>query len=147
MKALVVYDSVYGNTEQVARAIGSGIAGDVRVARFSELDPAGLGPVDLLLIGSPTFGGRPTEGMQAFLDRIPEAAIKGVRVGTFDTRYEGRFVKMFGFAAERIAASLTAKGASLVAPPAPFIVKGKRGPLKTGELERASSWARQLLSA
>jgi hypothetical protein len=66
-------------------------------------------------------------------------------VASFDTRYEGRFVKMFGFAAERIAETLKSKGAKLVSSPEPFYVTGKKGPLKQGESERAEAWAKKII--
>ena len=52
---------------------------------------------------------------------------------------------MFGFAADRISESLTSKGGALVSPPEAFIVEGKKGPLKEGELERASRWAHDVV--
>jgi flavodoxin len=143
MRVLIVYDSVYGNTEQIAKAIGGATTGDVKVARVNEVDPAHMEPVDLLVVGSPTLGGRPTQPIQEFLDRIPPSSVKGVKVASFDTRYAGKFVKIFGFAAEKIADNLAAKGANLIAPPAAFVVTGKKGPLKEGELERAAGWARE----
>jgi flavodoxin len=144
MRVTVVYDSVYGNTEKVAKAIGAAIAGEVRVAKVGEVSASGLQDADLLVLGSPTLGGRPTEPMQGFLASLSEAQLKGKKAAAFDTRYSGRFVKVFGFAAEKMSESLTAKGATLVAPPQPFIVTGKKGPLKEGELERAASWAKEI---
>ncbi|HEX7392055.1 MAG TPA: flavodoxin domain-containing protein [Thermoplasmata archaeon] len=144
MRVTVVYDSVYGNTEKVAKAIGAAIAGEVRVAKVGEVSASGLQDADLLVLGSPTLGGRPTEPMQGFLASLSEAQLKGKKAAAFDTRYAGRFVKVFGFAAEKMSESLTAKGATLVAPPQPFIVTGKKGPLKEGELERAASWAKEI---
>ena len=55
MKALVVYDSTYGHTEKIARAIGEAIGG--QVLRVGEVSPADLKGYELLIIGSPTHGG------------------------------------------------------------------------------------------
>ena len=145
MKVLIVYDSIYGNTERIAKAIGEAVTGEVRVARVGEITPAGLQPVDVLIVGSPTLGGRPTEPIQNFLAAVPSDAIKGIRVASFDTRYSGKFVKLFGFAAEKIMQTLEAKGGRSVPPLGDFIVTGKKGPLKEGELERAASWAREIV--
>ncbi len=145
MRTLVVYDSIYGNTEKIAKAIGGAVTGEARVARAGELNPAQLGLVDLLVVGSPTQGGRPTQPVQDFLAGIPATAIKGVRVAAFDTRYAGRFVRVFGYAADKIASSLETKGGTLVSPPEGFFVTGKKGPIKDGELERAVSWAREMV--
>ena len=144
MKALVVYDSVYGNTEKIAKAIGEAIAGEVKVVRVGEQDPTSLERVDLLIVGSPTLGGRPSEMIQRFLDRLPATSVKGIRVAAFDTRYSARFVKLFGFAAERISNSLAAKGGTPAPTLGAFIVTGKKGPLKDGELERATAWAKEI---
>lgn len=141
---LVIYDSVYGNTEQVAKAIAGSVSGEVRIARVGEITPSGMGPTDVLIMGSPTMGGRPTEAMQKFLAEVADGSLKGLKVATFDTRYTGRFVKMFGFAADRIMSVLTAKGGETALPPEAFYVKGKRGPLADGELERASNWAKRI---
>ena len=141
MKTLVVYDSTYGNTEMVAKAIGAAIGGDMKVVRADEVGSADLGTIGLLIVGSPTLGGRPSPAVQDFLAGISESAIRGVTVAAFDTRYSSRFVGVFGYAADKTGAELKAKGGILILPPEGFIVKGKKGPLKEGELERAAGWA------
>lgn len=145
MKVAVIYDTVYGNTESIAKAIGDAIDGDVRVSRVGNIDGSGLSKDELVVIGSPTLGGRPSQPMQDFLAKIPGETLKGLRFAAFDTRYTGSFVKMFGFAADKIAESLVSKGASLASTPQAFYVTGKKGPLKEGELQHASSWAKELV--
>jgi len=144
MKTLVVYDSMYGNTEMVARAIGAAMGGDVSVRRASEVSAGDLQGVDLLFVGAPTQGGRATQPVQDLLGRLPAAALKTTRAAAFDTRMSMFFVKLFGFAAPKIAASLETSGATLSAPPQGFFVKGREGPLKEGELERAAQWAKDV---
>jgi flavodoxin len=144
MKALVIYDSQYGNTEKIAKAIGGGIGGEVKVVRFGEVKAAELGSYDLLIVGSPTQGGRYTMSMKDFLDVIPSDALKNVRVASFDTRLKTKLVKIFGYAATRIADTLTIKGGNLVAPAEGFLVKSAKGPILGGELERAAAWAKAI---
>jgi len=105
MKALVVYDSVYGNTEKIARAIGEAIApsAEVKVVRAGEANLSELMPVDLLIAGSPTHGGRPVPAVQDFLKKVPELSSKSISVAAFDTRISKRIVGVFGYAAGRIA--------------------------------------------
>ncbi len=93
MKALIIYDSVYGNTEKIARAIAGAITpfGEVKVLRAGEASPSDLGSIDLLIVGSPTQGGKPTPAIQEFLNKIPANALRNINVASFDTR-----VKMFG---------------------------------------------------
>lgn len=144
MKTLIIYDSTYGNTEKIARAIGGAINGDVKTLRFNEARPADMESTDLLIIGSPTQGGRATQPMQAFLNEMPASAVKGKNAAAFDTRIATKIVKIFGYAAGRIASSLKKQGANLVLPPEGFFVTGTQGPLKEGELERAAKWGKDL---
>ena len=144
MNVLVVYDSQYGNTEKIARAIGDAIPG-VRVLHASEADPSELETVGLLIVGSPTHGGRPMGVVQIFLRKAPASAIEGVNVAAFDTRFSSGFAKIFGYAAVRIVNTLKRKGGSLVVEPEGFIVEATKGPLKEGKLGRATSWAGEVL--
>ena len=144
MRVLLVYDSMYGNTEKIARAIGDAFTGDVKVLRANEVNLSELGQPDLLVVGSPTQGGRPTPAIANFLDKLPGASIAGVKVAAFDTRLPTKWVGIFGYAAGKIAESLKGKGGNLVTSPQAFFVKGKEGPLKDGELERAAGWAKEI---
>jgi flavodoxin len=158
MKALVVYDSVFGNTERVARAVGEALdrSGDVEVLRVSKVSPEQLKRYDILIVGSPTRAFQPTGGTKKFLNRIPAGGLKGIRVAAFDTRLSVAdtdsgllvyLVRLFGYAAEPMADKLKKKGGDLAVPPEGFIVEGTEGPLREGELERAADWARQIRSA
>ena len=144
MKTLVIYDSVYGNTEQIARTIGGAIAGEVQGLRAGEANPSEVQGVDLLLVGAPTQGGRPTPAARDFLDQIPAQALNGVRVAAFDTRIPAKWAAIFGYAARGIARRLKKKGRTLVAPPEGFFVSGAEGSLLDGELERAANWAKEI---
>jgi flavodoxin len=144
MKALIVYDSLYGNTEKIAQAIGGGIGGEVKVVKVGDANPAELGSYDLLIIGSPTQGGRHTVATREFLGKIPADVLKNKRVASFDTRGKTWIVKIFGWAANRIADALKEKGGNLLAPGEGFFVKATKGPLVDGELERAAAWAKAI---
>jgi flavodoxin len=149
MKALIVYDSVYGNTEKIAKAIAEAItpSNEVKVVRAGEANPSELASVNLLIVGSPTHAGRPIPAVQDFLKRLPERSLKGVNVAAFDTRISTRIVGVFGYAAGRIAGNLKKKGGTLVASPEGFFVAGGQGPLKEGEPERAAGWAKGILQS
>ena len=145
MKILVVYDSLHGNTEKIARAIGAALAGEVTVLPVGEANPPELKSFDLLFVGSPTHGGRPSPAMREFLDKVQKPALEGTNVAAFDTRLSTRWVGIFGYAAGRIAKSLKEKGGNLLLSPEAFYVEGTEGPLKEGELERAAAWAREIV--
>jgi flavodoxin len=146
MKALVVYDSQYGNTERIARAIAGELraSGEARAVRLEQAHPVELAGMDLLVIGCPTQGWRPTPATQSFLEGAPSEELRLLRVACFDTRF--RFPRwMTGSAAGVMARKLQERGVSLIAPPESFFVKGTEGPLRNGELERAAGWARMLI--
>jgi flavodoxin I len=147
MKTWIVYDSVWGNTEKIARAVGDALDGEVEVRRVADLGPSAVESGDLLIRGSPTHGGRPSEAMQDFLGQLAGALPAGTRAAAFDTRLATRLVGIFGYAAGRIARVLERAGATLVVPPEGFVVEGKEGPLGESELERAADWAKGLLKA
>jgi flavodoxin I len=147
MRALVVYDSFYGNTEEIAKAIGGAITGgEVSVLRAGEVGPAELENISLLVVGAPTQGGRATPQIRDFLKRVSKAEINGVDAAAFDTRVASKVAKIFGYAAGRIAKELKKKGADLIAEPEGFFVEGTKGPLTEGELERAAEWGKGLSS-
>jgi flavodoxin I len=147
MKTLVVYDSVYGNTEKIAQAIGDAIPGEVRVLREGQVNFGELETIDLLIIGSPTHGAMLTEAAQALVERIGAPPREGAKAATFDTRLTWKFLERWGgFAAPKMADALKEKGWTLVGAPGGFFVRGlKKGPLKRGEMERAAAWAKGLV--
>jgi len=145
MKTVVVYDSLYGNTEAVARAVGAALPGDVQVVRVGQVNARDLEDVDLLVVGSPTHGALASEATRALLDKLGAPARAGARAAAFDTRFGYRIAGKWGFAASKIAEALQARGWTLVGEPAGFVIKGlKNGPLKPGEVERAAAWAKTL---
>lgn len=152
MKTLIVYDSIFGNTEKVAQAMAEALAeqGAVTLRRVANVQPGDLADLGLLVVGSPTRAFRPTPATVAWLKALPAGALRGARVAAFDTRMNVeqapailRFMAgLFGFAAKPISARLQKAGGALACPPEGFMVLGTEGPLQEGELERAASWAR-----
>lgn len=147
MKTLIVYDSQYANTEKIAKAIGGAISGEVKIMRGGEAGLADLNGIDLLIIGSPTQGGRPTKPVLAFLDSLTESSLKNVKIAVFDTRLTTKLVVIFGYAAGKIVSSLKGKHNSPIMPVEGFLVKGAKGPLVDGEEARAAAWGKQVMEA
>ena len=147
MKTLIVYDSVHGNTEKIAKAIGDAITGEVEVLRVGEVNSSELKTFDLLIVGAPTHGGRPTQPTRDWLDKVPALAFEGINVAAFDTRIPSKWVRIFGYAAPRIAGKLKKKGGTLIGRPEGFFVEGTEGPLTEGELERAAGWAKEIVKS
>ncbi len=153
MKALVIYDSVFGNTEEIAHAVGRGLGSDVSVISVKNASPNDLRGVDILVVGSPTRSFSATPELLAFLQAIPEDGLKAVKAAAFDTRIDVKTIPFLfrglvdkgGYAAPLIAKLLEQKGAALVVPPKAFFVKDREGPLRTGELDNAEVWGRSIV--
>jgi hypothetical protein len=105
--------------------------------------------LDLLGVGSPTRGFRPTEGISKLLNSLPKNHLARVKLADFDTRIllgtiDSKALRFLvdkgGYAASTIAKTLEKKGGMRIAAPEGFLVTGEQGPLKEGELERAAAW-------
>jgi flavodoxin len=165
MKTLVVYESLFGNTEVVARAVAEGLAshGEVEVREVNAADAWTSAP-DLLVVGGPTHafsmtppatrrdadanGADPvhaTTGLREWIDRLP----KGSRLGLaacFDTRVE-KVKNLPGSAARKADWTVHRRGYQRAAEPESFYVLDIKGPLVAGERERARQWGNRLGSA
>lgn len=158
MKALLVYDSQFGNTEKIAQAIGEALKAQAETILLRAADAAShaVAGYDLLVVGSPTQRFHATEPVAGWLEGL---TLTGVKAAAFDTRFDmaevdSRMLRMAvkvagenAYAAPRIAAELEKAGATLAAPPEGFIVEDTEGPLRPGELERAAAWAGQILAS
>lgn len=156
MKALVVFETMYGNTEKIAQAIGAGLeaGGEVRVVPVADFKMEQLSGLDLVVVGSPTQAFNPIAGTKDFLKALRSDQMKGIHYAAFDTRADvvevnngflTFMVKLLGYAAEKIDRGLKARGGLQVVKPEGFFVDGKEGPMKAGELERAGAWAGTIL--
>ncbi len=163
MRALVVYESLFGNTEQVARAVATGLSRhlDVTVVEVGEAPAVITALLDLIVIGGPTHafsmtrantradafergashGSRET-GLREWLSRLP-AGPHPVLVATFDTRVE-KVRRLPGSAAKGAAKAVRRLGYSPAAKPESFYVVDVDGPLLDGELDRAQAWGERL---
>jgi flavodoxin len=152
MSALVIYDSAYGNTAKIAQAIAAALPGGAGVHRIGEIAPSSLARAGLVIVGSPTQGGRATQALQDWLAAVPAEKLAGVDVAAFDTRIAAAeqgfalrlLMGVIGYAAPRILKTLEEKGGIAIAPAEGFIVEGKEGPVARGELDRAGAWARTI---
>ena len=145
MNALVVYHTVHGNTEQVARAIAEALggSGDVVVKSMADAGPDDLRAADLVVAGSPTHAWSMSKPAKEFFQRLGAERYQG-KAAAFDTKFEPRLA---GSAAGKIARALRRLGFEPVGEPQHFFVTGMQGPLKEGELDRAREFGAQLRSA
>jgi flavodoxin len=148
MNALIIYESQFGNTEQIAQAIARTLAEreSVRLEPIENAGPPALEGVDLLVLGSPTQFQEATPDMLAWLDRLPPKALDGLAVAVFDTRYHMPRL-LSGSAAWAVGKEIQERSGRLIAPPESFFVAERHGPLEAGEVERAAAWAGRMVAA
>ena len=163
MKALVVYESFWGNTEQVAKAITKGLSthSDVELVEVSMAPNEITEPVDLIVIGGPTHAfsmtrqstredafeqgaskGSKAVGVREWLARLHKGKHAEL-VATFDTKVD-EVRHLPGSAARGEANAARRLGYRTAVKPMSFFVQGVSGPLLDGELERARAWGERL---
>jgi flavorubredoxin len=165
-RALVVFESMFGNTQTIAEAVADGLS-----SRFeTELVEVGKAPtrcasdVSIVVVGGPThaFGlSRPATredaakqaggqivssagGIREWLDKI-DASGAPVSAAAFDTRIDKP--RLPGSAARKAEKRLRRLGFRSAARAQSFFVTGTKGPLVAGEAHRARAWGEQLASA
>jgi flavodoxin len=157
MNALVIYDSVFGNTKEIALAISEPLSAELNVKTLyvKEITPEHLGWAQLLVIGAPTRAFSPSEDMKKALKGLSKQNVTGLKIAVFDTRIDEQDVdssklrflmRRFGYAAETIEKKLVKKGAIVVLPAKGFYVQDSEGPLKDGEPQRAKEWACEIMT-
>ncbi|WP_198675854.1 flavodoxin family protein [Kribbella monticola] len=163
LRALVVYESMFGNTEKVAQAIRDGLEATVdtdliRVDRAPTVVPD---DVRLVVLGGPThaFGMSrvstrsdatkqgdvvmPTSiGIREWIDAVGSRTTTTV-IATFDTRVT-KVRKLPGSAAKGAAKALRRLGFTPLTDPMSFYVEDSTGPIAAAELERARQWGKEL---
>ncbi len=160
MKAVVVYESLWGNTAAIAHAIAEGIGPEVPALSTAEASGAAIADADLIVAGAPVLGfqlpsDKMREGirsnpgdapsppdlshpsMRSWLEALPEGH---AGFATFETRISWSP----GGATSGITHGMERAGYRSVGKAQRFIVKGKYGPLRDGELDRARLWGAKL---
>ncbi len=156
MKAVVVYESHWGNTAEIAHAVAEGIGPEATVLTTEEASPAALAGADLLVVGAPVIafglpGPRAEDLVAATANEAPtppsminpamfwwlaEMPQGSGQAAAFETHV--RWTP--GGATGAIERGLARKGYHLTADAGKFVVKGRYGPLRDGELDRARAW-------
>ncbi len=140
MKSLVIYDSFFGNTKKVAEEIAQFLESDLfKVNEFNR----SIDEYDLIVIGSPTRGFRPTKGIVSFTKKIPKESLKLIVI--FDTRMKidettpkilKVMVKKFGYSNDTLLSILEKKKIKVALEPIEVFVENSEGPLSQNEIER-----------
>jgi len=153
LNSLVVFDTTYGNTEMVARAVAEVLArhGPVRTLRAADVKAGHLDGVTLLVVGTPSRASRPSDAVRGWLAGLTLGQLAGVRVATFDTRLDDDrhrlaawWARRVGRAADAVLARLEDVGGDRAAAPDGYRLERVTGPLLEGETKRARAWAATL---
>jgi len=159
MRAIVVYESHWGNTAQVARAIAEGIGPEARALNTDEATASVVADADLVVAGAPIMAfGLPSEAMvenagkdpkapapadvshpslRRWLDGLPPSK---AAAASFETKLRWSPGGATGAIDER----LQQAGFRTIAKGHKFWVTTMYGPLRDGEVERARAWGREL---
>jgi hypothetical protein len=160
MKALVVYESLWGNTAAVARAIAEGIGSDAKALSTAQATPEEIAGAGLIVAGSPVLAfSLPTEQMRESIRNNPSHARRPPDLSHPSMRAwlralapgDGRFAAFEtrlwwspGGSTKATARGLERAGYRQLARRAKFVVTGTYGPLREGEVERARLWGAEL---
>jgi hypothetical protein len=165
MRALVVYESLWGNTEKIARAIAGRLhEGEGAVVDLADSDaaPTTTAGYDLVVVGGPTHAfsmsrpatreeavtghaapHKPGRGIREWLDALEPTAVP-IPVVVFDTRVDQP--RLPGSAAKAARHELRSLGFDTAVKALTFRVRGYEGPLLDGELERAEAWVDDVIT-
>jgi flavorubredoxin len=142
VKALVTYESKYGNTKLVAETIAAGmreVSGvEAGLSELKEVDLNKLNEFDAILIGSPNHMGGATRGIRKFIDKLGKVNIEEKLAAVFDTYMGGDFEKAVKKMEKQISEKVS--GLKLVAPGLSIRVEKAKGPITEGELPKCKEF-------
>jgi len=146
-KAIVIYESKYGNTKLVAETIIEGLRGvsgvDVVLSEVKEVDLNQLAEFDAILVGSPNHMGGATRSIRKFIDRLGKLNLEG-KPAVFDTYLGGDFEKAVKKMEKQISKKVL--GLKLAAPGLSIRVEGMKGPIAEGELPKCKEFGAKIAS-
>ncbi|MHA2230334.1 MAG: flavodoxin family protein [Candidatus Thorarchaeota archaeon] len=139
-KALIVYDSLFGNTKTVAEHLAMGIEEsgiEVDCMHIDDIKINQMSDYDFLAIGGPTHMINVSKPMRAFLDRLSTIDLRGKFGFSFDTRVVSRMNSRRWFilensAAKRIESRMRKLKMVIIRKRESAIVGGREGPLESG---------------
>ena len=148
MKGAIVYDTSYGNTKTIAETIVKTLEeSSVEIDLFYVKDAKELDGkhYDFLVLGSPTRMGTMSFAMKGFLGKMKSEEWMNKPFTVFDTELPDNIEHKEWSAAEKIAERLRDKKMNELLPVLKTVVLGNKGPLKEGEIERTSNYAKEFV--
>jgi flavodoxin len=148
MKALIVYDTKFGMTEQVANAIMKGMKEggifEVATKKAENVDPADFKGADAWIFGSPVHFAGATGDSKKALKAAIETGTSGKKGTAFDTRYAGFSSRG---AAMKMMEDIEEAGIKKITEPQWFVVGKSKGPLADGEEAKAIAFGKKIAEA
>ena len=145
-KAIVIYESKWGNTKKVADAIIEGMAGlEVIQKEIKEVTPQEAAGYDVIILGSPNHMGGQVGSIKKFIDELGKLNVKGKYAAVFDTYMMMDVSKAVNKMEKQIADKVP--GLKLAAPGLSVKVGGMKGPIVEGELPRAKEFGEKIAKA
>lgn len=146
MRVLVVFESKYGNTKQVAETIIEGIreaAGiETVLTERKEVDFNTITDYDIILVGTPNHMGGPTQGIMKFVDKLGKFNLEGKQAAVFDMYVKKDFEKAVKKLEKHIKEK--APGLKLIASGLSIRVNGMKRPISEGELPKCTKFGKKL---
>ena len=148
MKVLITYVTKYGNTKMCAEAIGESIkeaGNDVTVVEVDAVDVSTIKDYEALVIGSPTYASSQAKPIKKFINSLTDE----LKIVVFDT-HTGDGIKTGG-AMRRAVKKMEkqiAKNPKLtkIMGGLQIDVKGIKGPLIDGELDKCKKFGKEIAS-
>ena len=145
-KAIIVYESKYGNTKLVALSILAGMKEvpgiDAISNELKEVDLNQIMECDAILLGSPNHMGGATRSIRKFIDKLGNLNLKEKLAAVFNTYLCGDFEKAVRKMEKQI--SKKAPGLKLAAPGLSIRVEGMKGPITEGELPKCKEFGAKI---
>ena len=148
MKAIIVYESMFGNTKKVAEAIAENLNNiekiETVIKTTKDVDPTEVLDFDLILIGSPNHMGGPTRGIKKFIGKLEKIGLRGKKGATFDTYVRKNVNK----AVRKMERKITEKvpGLEVVTSGLSVKVGGISGPVLEEELHKCKEFTNTIIN-
>ena len=155
MKIVIVYDSYFGNTEAIAKAMADSLRIDheVTLSKVAQFDVGQVQGCELAIVGTPTRAFRATKEIKETVELIV-ANYPGLNIAIFDTRMDvvkvdNKFLKFmarhFGYGSDDLKKAVQKSRDHLIGESLGVYVAASEGPLEENEDKRAVAWAKNMV--
>jgi flavodoxin len=145
-KAIIIYESKYGNTKRVGEAITQAMTGIQTTATDTkDVKTPNLVEYDVIILGSPNHMGGPVGSIKKIVDDMGGLNLNGKFTAVFDTYMMADFEKAVKKMEKQITEKI--KGIKIAAPGLSVKLAGFKGPIIDGELAKAEEFGRKIVGA